>query len=669
MPAVASTSSANATTLPGLPPEGGATQLPLAAVRLTRGLLAERAATVRDTAIPSQWEALNDRIPGAERSGAVSNFQIAAGEKQGPFHGHCFQDSDLAKWIEAASHRLATHPDPALDATLDTLIATIAKAQQPDGYLDTYIQIKEPGQRWANLHENHELYIAGHIIEAAVAHHAATGKRSLLDIARKLADLIDRTFGAEPGKIPGYCGHEEIELALVKLARAAREPRYLALAAWFVNQRGAAPNYFEAEIQRLGIARLPDYFYHDRWDYLQAGRPVREQTQPAGHCVRAMYLFAAMAALARDLPDPSLRAACETLWREIAARHHYITGGIGSEWMGEKFSAPYDLPNDRAYAETCAAIGLLLFSRAMLDLQLRGEYADLMERALYNNILAGMSPDGCRFFYVNPLEVTPALAKRRYDARHVKTARVPWFGCACCPPNIARTLASLGHHIASRLPAGAGLALHLYTGCEIETTLGAGGTRARLRVETDYPWDETVRVEIKTEIPARFTLAFRLPGWCRAPAVHLNNTPIALASAARDGYLHLDREWRSGDILALTFPMPVERVRSHPGVAHDAGCVALQRGPIVYCVEETDNGARLAALQLPRDAPLRARHDTEFLGGAVVIDATAQRLLPSGEQLYTAGEPLVENTNIKAVPYFLWANRGEGEMRVWLREA
>lgn len=642
---------------------------PLSAVRFTNGLLAERAAIVRDVVIPYQWEALNDRVPGAEPSGTVSNFQIAAGEKQGAFHGLWFQDSDLAKWIEAASHRLAAHPDAALEATLDKLIATIAKAQQPDGYLDTYIQLVEPQKRWANLHEYHELYIAGHFIEAGVAHFEATGKRTLLAVVRKLADLVARTFGTEPGRIPAYCGHEEIELALIKLSRATGEARYLELAAYFVNQRGASPNYYEDEIKRLGIEKLPVYFYHDRWAYLQADRPAREQTVPAGHSVRALYLYTAMAGLAQALPDDSLRAACERLWREITARHLYITGGVGAEWMGEKFSEAYDLPNDRAYAESCAGIGLVLFARRMLDLQLRGEYGDVIERALYNNVLAGMSHDGCRFFYVNPLEVIPANAKRRYDAHYVKTQRTGWFGCACCPPNIARTLASLAHHAFSRLPGNGGVAVHLYSGCEIETALGAAGTPARLRIETDYPWDETVRIKIETRASVRFALVLRIPAWCRNPSARLNEAAVDPDAHTHDGYLRLEREWRAGDTVTLVFPMPVERMRAHPHVAHDAGCVALQRGPVVYCVEEKDNGPRLASLRLPADSALAARRDGRLFGGAVVIEGDARRMRAANDCLYSTERPLEETTTLKAVPYFLWANRGEGEMRVWIRES
>jgi hypothetical protein len=634
--------------------------LPLAHVRLTRGFLAERTRLVRDVVIPYQWDALNDRVPGAEPSGCVHNFQVAAGEKEGKFYGLFWQDSDLAKWIEAASYRLATHPDAALDAELDRLIATIAKAQGADGYLNTFFQLVEPQNRWANLRDCHELYVAGHMIEAGVAHFRATGKRTLLAVVCRLADLIDRTFGLGPGQIPGYCGHEEIELALVKLARATGETRYAQLAAYFVNQRGQQPNYFEEETKRRGD-KLPWHMYFDGLATLQAARPVRELTEPVGHAVRQMYLLAAMVDLGLELHDDSLLRSCRTLWDSIVRRHLYLTGGVGSEPYGEKFTEPFDLPPDRAYAETCAAIGVIFFARRMLDVELRGEYADVMERALYNNVQSGMSLDGTKFFYVNPLELIPAVAKRRYECHLVKTQRVGWFGCACCPPNVARLFASLGEYVASQRPDG--LALHLYAEGDLRFT--AAGQEARLTVRTDYPWTEAITFEVKPAAPATFTLHLRIPGWCHAASLSLNGQPQPLAPV--NGYAALTRTWQPGDKITLTLPMPVERIHADPRVATVAGQVALQRGPIVYCVEEADHGPNLAALALPRTAPLTARADSALLGGCVVIESVGTRIQPTST-LYSATPPTTSPADLCAIPYALWANRGEGEMRVWLRE-
>ncbi|MCX6945339.1 MAG: glycoside hydrolase family 127 protein [Opitutales bacterium] len=634
--------------------------LPLSHVRFPRGFLAERARLVREVVIPYQWEALNDRVAGAEPSGCVHNFQVAAGEKPGKFHGLFWQDSDLAKWIEAAAYRLATHPDAALDAELDRLIATLAKAQGADGYLNTYFQLVEPQQRWANLRDCHELYVAGHLIEAGVAHFRATGKRTLLAVVGKLADLIERTFGLGPGQIPGYCGHEEVELALMKLARATGEARYARLAAYFINQRGQEPNYLAEETKRRGDP-LPWHMYFDGLGTLQAARPVRELAEPVGHAVRQMYLLAAMADVALDLGDDSLRRTCRRLWDRIVQGHLYLTGGVGSEPYGEKFTEPFDLPPDRAYAETCAAIGVIFFARRMLEDELRGEYADVMERALYNNVLSGMSLDGTKFFYVNPLELIPAVAKRRYECHLVKTQRVGWFGCACCPPNVARLLASLGEYVASQRPDG--LALHLYAECDLR--FAVAGVGVRLAVRTDYPWTEAVALEVQPESPQEFTLHLRVPGWCRGARLAVNGAAHALAPV--DGYAALRRVWRAGDRVELTLPLPVERVRADPRVATVAGCVALQRGPVVYCLEQADNGALLAALSLPRAAELTARHDPALLGGCVVIEGPGLRL-PTGPALYQTTPPEPAAQSLRAIPYGLWANRGEGEMRVWIRE-
>ncbi len=634
--------------------------LPLSHVRFPRGFLAERARLVREVVIPYQWEALNDRVAGAEPSGCVHNFQVAAGEKPGKFHGLFWQDSDLAKWIEAAAYRLATHPDAALDAELDRLIATLAKAQGADGYLNTYFQLVEPQQRWANLRDCHELYVAGHLIEAGVAHFRATGKRTLLAVVGKLADLIERTFGLGPGQIPGYCGHEEVELALMKLARATGEARYARLAAYFINQRGQEPNYLAEETKRRGDP-LPWHMYFDGLGTLQAARPVRELAEPVGHAVRQMYLLAAMADVALDLGDDSLRRTCRRLWDRIVQGHLYLTGGVGSEPYGEKFTEPFDLPPDRAYAETCAAIGVIFFARRMLEDELRGEYADVMERALYNNVLSGMSLDGTKFFYVNPLELIPAVAKRRYECHLVKTQRVGWFGCACCPPNVARLLASLGEYVASQRPDG--LALHLYAECDLR--FAVAGVGVRLAVRTDYPWTEAVALEVQPESPQEFTLHLRVPGWCRGARLAVNGAAHALAPV--DGYAALRRVWRAGDRVELTLPLPVERVRADPRVATVAGCVALQRGPVVYCLEQADNGALLAALSLPHAAELTARHDPALLGGCVVIEGPGLRL-PTGLALYQTTPPEPAAQSLRAIPYGLWANRGEGEMRVWIRE-
>jgi len=391
-------------------------------VRVKDEFWAKRLQQVREVLIPYQWEALNDRIPAVEPSHAIENFRIAAGEKEGEFYGWVFQDSDVAKWLEVVGYCLMNHSDQELERLADDVVELMANAQQPDGYLNTYFTIKEPAGRWTNLRGNHEMYCAGHMIEAAVAYYEATGKRKLLDVVCRLADHIDAAFGPEPGKRRGYPGHEEIELALVKLYRATGEERYLRLSKYFIDERGQEPHYYDIEAKARGD-NTPGGKYDKA--YSQAHLPVRKQTTAVGHAVRAMYLYSGMAAVAAETNDETLVTACKRLWNNLTKRQMYITGGIGSAVQGEAFTFDYDLPNDTAYTETCAAIGLVFWAHRMLHLDTDGEYADVMERALYNGALSGISLDGKKYFYVNPLEVWPEACEKRQDQKHVDTPRSP----------------------------------------------------------------------------------------------------------------------------------------------------------------------------------------------------------------------------------------------------
>ena len=374
-----------------------------------------------------------------KETGRIDAYKLdwKVGQEQAP---HQFWDSDVAKWIEAASYSLATHPDPTLEALLDEVITLIASAQQPDGYLNPHYTVVEPDKRWTNLRHGHELYCAGHMIEAGVAHFQATGKATLLDVVRRYADYIETVFGTEPGKKRGYCGHEEIELALVRLYRVTGNSRYLRLGQYFIDERGQSPCYFDTEptpdLHRLGL------------EYHQAHKPVREQTEVVGHAVRAMYLYSAMADLAYETGDETLLQTCKRLWHHLYTKRMFITGGIGSSMYNEGFSSDYDLPNDTAYAETCAAVGLVLWCQRMLQLECDAQYADIMERALYNGVLSSISQEGTTFFYVNPL------------ANQGDLSRQEWFSCACCPTNITRLLASLGQYIYSQNEHE--IAVHLY---------------------------------------------------------------------------------------------------------------------------------------------------------------------------------------------------------------
>jgi DUF1680 family protein len=628
------------------------------------GFWGKRVEQVGEIIVPYQWQALNDKVPGASRSHAMENFRIAAGLAKGEFYGFVFQDSDLYKWLEALSYCLMNQPDPELERLADEVIEVITKAQQSDGYLNTYFTIKEPQNRWKNLRDNHELYCAGHLFEAAVANYQATGKPTLLDVARRFADHIAAMFGPEPGKKRGYPGHPEIELALVKLYRLTGETRYLALAKFFIDERGQKPLYFEIEAKERGEEKPQLPFWTP--GYCQSHLPVREQTEAVGHAVRAMYLYSAMADLALETQDETLVKACQRLWESVTKRRMYITGGIGSSAEGEAFTFDYDLPSDRAYAETCASIGLVFWAHRMLRLDANRKYADIMERALYNGVLSGVSLDGTKYFYTNPLEVWPKACQNRYDLRHVLFQRQPWFDCACCPPNIARLLASIPQYVYSCEKDV--VYIHLFPAGEAVLELPSG--QVTLIQETEYPWEGEVTIRVHTKEPVQFTLAIRIPGWCRDPSLRVNGDEMDLASLLEKGYAKIKRKWRNGEKIQLSLPMPVERVRAHPEVRATAGKVALMRGPIVYCLEEVDNGPNLAQIVLSSDAELVVEGKDPMLGDAVTLRGMATKVDASawGDELYAPIPYNSKTVPIRAIPYYAWANRTPGEMTAWIRE-
>jgi DUF1680 family protein len=642
--------------LPSLEP------LPLQQVVIEDAFWTPRVETNRMVTLPTEYEQC--RV-----TGRIDAWRLdwTPGAPNPPHH---FWDSDVAKWIEAAGYSLATHPDPALEARVDAVIERIAAAQQPDGYLNIHFTVVEPENRWRNLRDMHELYCAGHLMEAAVAYYQGTGKRVLLDVLCRYADYITSVFGPGPGQKRGYPGHEEIELALVKLYRVTGERRYLDLAAFFIDARGTQPHYYDLEARERG--EDPAAWRLGRYDYNQSHLPVREQTTAEGHAVRAMYLYSGMADVAAETGDETLVAACRRLWENVTTRRMYITGGIGSTATGERFTYDYDLPNDLAYAETCAAIGLVFWAHRMVQLEADARYADVMERALYNGVLSGISLDGKRFFYANPLEVDPVAMERRSDlfrSTVVTPTRQEWFGCACCPPNIARLLASLGAY-AYAVDASARTAyVHLYLGGR--ASLSLGGTPVTLEQATRYPWEGEVQLTVDTEGAVPFTLALRIPAWCRQATLAVNGQPLEVASLLQRGYARIERVWRRGDVVTLQLPMPVERIEAHPAVHENAGRVALQRGPVVYCLEEADNGPHLGDVVVPRSAPLEATYVPDLLGGVVVLRGQGWRRDAArwGSALYRPVGAPTRAMTVTAIPYYAWANRAPGEMLVWLREA
>ncbi|ULL13524.1 glycoside hydrolase family 127 protein [Paenibacillus sp. H1-7] len=644
-------------------------QIPLKQVRVEDGFWSPYVRLVREVVIPYQWEALNDRVPGAEPSHAISNLLIAAGRKSGEFGGFVFQDSDIAKWLEAVAYSLSTHPNDELENIADQVIEWIAEAQDDDGYFNTYFIVKEPGKRWTNLTDCHELYCAGHLIEAAVAYYHATGKTRFLEIMSRFADYIGTVFGTKPEQIRGYDGHQEIELALVKLYEVTGKEAYLQLSRYFIDERGGKPSFFIQEWEQRGQTThwRPGKVPPTNLAYHQAHLPVREQKEAVGHAVRAVYMYTAMADLAAYTGDLTLLEACRTLWSNIVQRQMYITGGIGSTAHGEAFSFDYDLPNDTVYAETCASIGLIFFASRMLRLEAKGHYGDVLERALYNNVAGSMSLDGKHYFYVNPLEVWPKASEGNPGCKHVKPVRQPWFGCSCCPPNIARLLASLGEYIYTS--SNDTIFAHLYIGSEAQTTLGAA--QVKLKQSSNYPWEGRIQLEVTPEEAAEFTVALRIPGWCQGAGLHINGEPLAIEQIAVDGYAYIRRRWEAGDTVVLELPMSAQLVRSHPRVRANAGKAAIQRGPLVYCLEEADNGGLLPAIRLNAGTRFSERYDSELLGGIVAIETDAEREDESAwntEALYGTDRKRTESHRLQAVPYCLWGNRGQGEMAVWIRE-
>lgn len=620
---------------------------------------------VRQVIIPYQWGILNDEIEGVETSHCIANFKIAAGESSGEFKGAVFQDTDVAKWLEAVGYSLSIHRDEELEKTADETIDLIGRAQRADGYLNTYFTIKAPELRWTNLKEGHELYTAGHMIEAAIAYYEATGKNKFIQIVSKFADLIVQTFGPEEGKIHGYPGHQEIELALIKLYRITNKREYLETAKYFIDVRGENPNYFEEEEKKPLYRQIfPEFSGYDL-KYSQCHLPVRDQETAEGHAVRAVYMYCAMADLAYEYEDSELLEACDRLWENLTKRRMYLTGSIGSSGLLERFTTDYDLPNDSNYSETCASIGLALFAKRMTEIKKDASYMDIAELALYNTVLSGIAMDGKSFFYVNPLEVWPDNCLERTSKEHVKPVRQKWFGVACCPPNIARTLASLGQYI--YMKEGNTLYTNLYLSNKAEVDLENG--RVEVKTETKFPFDGMIKM--KAESTAQnWKLALRIPEYVKKYQVYMNGTEVSDLNVEK-GYLMLESSEGTTEF-SIKFELPVRFIRANPNVRADAGKVAVMKGPLVYCLEETDNGQNLSEIFIDTVQTPEEEYREDLFKGCCVIRLKGKRLKEENwkdGKLYQECEAFYEDTELTAIPYCYWCNRTPGEMTVWIKEA
>ena len=614
--------------------------VPLTAVHLSDRFWTPKSETNRTVTIP---HIMHEN----EITGRVENFLKAAGKESGAYKGQRYNDTDVYKVIEAASWSLAAHPDPSLSAKLDALIAIVAAAQKPDGYLYTPREVDPenpaPGagpERWSWLLTSHELYDQGHMIEAAVAHYSATGKRNFLDVAVRSADLMVATFGADKRRdVPG---HEEVELALVKLYRVTGNEKYLDLAKFFVGERGR-----EHGVERPVFERGNRFFMYNDLAYRQDATPVQDQTTAVGHAVRATYLYSAMTDLSTffdGLYDKTLGA----LFDDVTERKMYVTGGLGAVAGTEAFGAPYELPN-RAYAETCASVGgILWYHRTFLRTGASAAY-NALERTLYNGYLSGVSLAGDTFFYQNPLVS---------DGRQ---QRSEYFDVACCPANLARLMEELPGLIYAQ--QGSRLYVNLFIGSDADVNLA--GTKLRVTQRTDYPWDGRVTLAVDPAAPVDATLALRVPDWAlpgtgtanslyhyaqplqERPTMSVNGRAVPLSM--KDGYAEVTRRWQKGDTVMLRLPMPVRRVLADDRVKEDAGKAAIQRGPIVYALEGVDNGGTLKDISVPLGAAVAHTFHADLLNGVETIT------LKSGERTVTA------------VPYYAWNNRGRGEMEVWIQ--
>lgn len=664
------------------------TPLSLREMKITDAFWKNEMELVRKEVIPYQWAALNDQVEGAAPSFCMRNFRVAGKLNQekrekgaafeaprytfrgfealpedpehleDKFYGFVFQDSDFSKWIEAVGYSLTQHPDPELEKIADSAIDIVCAAQQEDGYLDTYYIINGRDKSFSNLRDHHELYCFGHLTEGAVAYYQATGKDKLLKAAQRFADHIVNCFGAEEGKCKGYPGHEIAEMALVRLYEATGENKYLDLSRFFIDERGKRPYYFDKEHPEAVKAGEEERL---RYQYQQAHLPVREQEEAVGHAVRAVYLYSGMADVARLTGDETLYRACEKLWNSIVNEKMYITGGIGATHIGEAFSFPYDLPNDTAYAETCASIGLVFFARRMLEIKPDAKYANVMERALYNGILSGMALDGKSFFYVNPLQVDPKACYEDERKFHVKPVRQKWFGCACCPPNLARLLSSIGSYAYTE--SDDTLFVHLYMGSVLSKKVN--GQDADVCIESGFPWDGNVKIRVRAKDTA-FKLALRIPDWCPDYAVKgFEDARTQL----KDGYLYVEKQWEEEEYLEINFPMEVKLMTANPLVRENVGKVAVTRGPVVYCMEEADNGKNLHLLSL--SAASRPSVYEEMIcraKGKTIVLSGFKREAPEASGLYQPWK--TENkipVSLKFIPYYMWANRMENEMQVWTR--
>ncbi|GEQ32744.1 hypothetical protein B795N_06260 [Marinilactibacillus psychrotolerans] len=629
---------------------------------------------IKNEMIPFQWDVLHDQgnitidkerndasIP-SDKSHAIENFKIAAGQSKGHHYGWLFQDSDVYKWLESAANVYRIAQDEKLKEMMDEVVDLIEDAQEEDGYLSTFYQIEAPELKFRRLFESHELYCAGHLIEAAIAYQAATNDDRLIQVVEKLIRCIQNHFGSEKGKIHGTDGHQEIELALVKLYEVTQKEEYLELSKWFLEIRGQDPEFYQKQLdenRKLGLGK--EHPFPINTVYHQAHKPVYEQEEAAGHAVRLVYMAAAMADVAYHTENKKMLTAAKRIWKNIVKKRMYITGGIGSTVLGEAFTFDYDLPNDTMYCETCASIGLMFFAKAMLKNEPDAEYAHVMERALYNTVISGMAVDGKHFFYVNPLEVNPESSRLDPTKSHVKPTRPSLFGCACCPPNIARTLTSLEQYIYSEMNHTLYVNLYMDHHGRVEMQKQIVEVEQKISLQSEG----SIQLKVKSSNPIK--LALRIPTWVENMVIKKETKEFCYEVISGYAVITVDQ----ATILNLTFDIPVVMHQAHPKVKDDYGKVALQRGPFVYCLEEEDNGKDIHLIRVLDEFKTEVLNQCD-LGKLVSIKAKGEKQIIDKEweqKLYRGYEkPSFTKNDLTFIPYHLWGNRTEGEMQVWIHK-
>lgn len=619
-----------------------------------------------DKVLPYQWEVMNDKDiemthePGGNEehlshSHAIQNLEIVAGIKVGDHNGYPFQDTDVYKWLEAAAYSLSYHDDPKMVELTEKLIDLIASAQEDDGYFVTYFQIKAENRKFARLKQSHELYTMGHFIEAAVAYYQVTQNEKVLNIAINMADCIDANFGV--GKIEGTDGHPEIELALARLYEVTGEARYINLAKYFIDIRGTN-NFFDEQIQTDGIDRdVIDGMKNFPLSYYQAQDSIMNQKTAEGHAVRMVYLCAGMAKVANHLNDEKLKSACKVFWENIVNKKMYITGAIGSTNIGESFTGDYDLPNDTMYGETCASVAMAFFAKEMLGLEADGKYADVLEKELFNGIISGMSLDGTHFFYVNPLQANDYVTRTNPSRSHAITSRAEWFGCACCPSNVARLIASIDRYIYSESEEV--ILSHQFISNEAVLKKGLVVNQI-----TDFPWDNKVKYEVRNQSGDLCKFGIRIPSWSKSTKIRVDGIQIQPIDEKGFVYFNIDGEKTT---IELELDMSIKRYKSNNNVAYNIGKVAVQRGPLVYCMERVDHQTDVWKYMLPKNSEFSYEYKENKLMGIGEIKVPAKVLLDDSHELYSEYEQeRYETAVITMVPYYSWANRGEGQMQVWI---